>query len=80
MAGRLRVKQISTLRPGRHGDGGTLYLVVEPGGHSRHWVQRLTVDGKRRDLGLGRELDPGPAPQPTRQRNLINMWWQEAMA
>ena len=53
MAGRLRVKQISTLRPGRHGDGGTLYLVVEPGGHSRHWVQRLTVDGKRRDLGLG---------------------------
>ena len=53
MAGRLRVKQIPTLRPGRHGDGGTLYLVVEPGSRSRHWVQRLTVDGKRRDLGLG---------------------------
>ena len=53
MAGRLRAKQIQTLRPGRHGDGGTLYLVVEPGGRSRHWVQRLTVDGKRRDLGLG---------------------------
>ena len=41
------------MRPGRHGDGGTLFLVVEPGGRSRHWVQRLTVDGKRRDLGLG---------------------------
>ena len=27
--------------------------VVEPGGRSRHWVQRLTVDGRRRDLGLG---------------------------
>ena len=53
MAGRLRVKQIPTLRPGRHGDGGTLFLVVELGGRSRHWVQRLTVDGKRRDLGLG---------------------------
>ena len=53
MAGRLRAKQIGTLRPGRHGDGGTLFLVVEPGGRSRHWVQRLTVDGKRRDLGLG---------------------------
>ena len=53
MAGRLRAKQIGALRPGRHGDGGTLYLVVEPGGRSRHWVQRLTVDGKRRDLGLG---------------------------
>ena len=53
MAGRLRAKQIGALRPGRHGDGGTLFIVVEPGGRSRHWVQRLTVDGKRRDLGLG---------------------------
>ena len=53
MAGRLRAKQIPALRPGRHGDGGTLFLVVEPGGQSRHWVQRLTIDGKRRDLGLG---------------------------
>ena len=53
MAGRLRAKQIPTLRPGRHGDGGTLFLVVEPSGRSRHWVQRLTVSGKRRDLGLG---------------------------
>ncbi len=51
MAGRLRAKQIPTLRPGRHGDGGTLFLVVEPSGRSRHWVQRLTVNGKRRDLG-----------------------------
>ena len=53
MAGRLRAKQIGTLRPGRHSDGGTLFLVVEPGGRSRHWVQRLTVEGRRRDLGLG---------------------------
>ncbi len=53
MAGRLRAKQIPTLRPGRHGDGGTLFLVVEPSGRSRHWVQRLIVNGKRRDLGLG---------------------------
>ena len=53
MGGRLRAKQIGALRPGRHGDGGTLFLVVEPGGRSRHWVQRLTVHGKRRDIGLG---------------------------
>ena len=53
MAGRLRAKQIGALRPGRHGDGGTLFLVVEPGGRRRHWVQRLTIAGKRRDLGLG---------------------------
>ena len=53
LGGRLRAKQIGALRPGRHGDGGTLFLVVEPGGRSRHWVQRLTINGKRRDLGLG---------------------------
>ena len=38
--------------PGRYGDGGTLYLVVAPGG-SKSWVQRFTVNGKRRDHGLG---------------------------
>ena len=54
MAGRLRTKQIGRLRPGRHGDGGTLYLVVEqPPSKSRHWTQRLVVNGKRRDIGLG---------------------------
>ena len=53
MAGRLRAKQIPTLRPGRHGNGGTLFLVVEPGDRSCHRVQPFTVDGKRRDLGLG---------------------------
>ena len=38
--------------PGLHGDGGTLYLRVAPGG-SKSWIQRLTVEGKRRDIGLG---------------------------
>ena len=45
---------ITRMRPGRHGDGGTLFLVVEaPPSKSRHWVQRLTVHGTRRDIGLG---------------------------
>jgi len=39
-------------RTGLHGDGGTLYLSVAPGG-SKSWVQRLTVHGRRRDIGLG---------------------------
>ena len=53
MARRLRAKQIGTMQPRRHSDGGTLFLVVQPGGRSRHWVQRLTAEGTRRDLGLG---------------------------
>lgn len=53
MAGRLTAKRVQSLsRPGRYGDGGTLFLVVAPGG-SKSWVQRLTIDGKRHDMGLG---------------------------
>ena len=39
-------------RPGRHGDGDGLYLHVTPAG-SKSWVQRIVVDGRRRDIGLG---------------------------
>ena len=46
----LKARSIS--EPGMYGDGGTLYLVVAPGG-SKSWVQRLTIHGKRTDLGLG---------------------------
>jgi integrase len=38
--------------PGRHGDGGGLYLVVSNSG-SRKWVLRIQMNGKRRDFGLG---------------------------
>ena len=37
---------------GRYGDGGTLFLSIAPGG-SKSWVQRVTIDGHRRDIGLG---------------------------
>lgn len=38
--------------PGRYADGNGLYLVVEPTGNKR-WIQRLTILGRRTDLGLG---------------------------
>ncbi|MCY4511631.1 MAG: tyrosine-type recombinase/integrase, partial [Acidobacteria bacterium] len=51
--GRLTAALVRALsKPGRYGDGGTLFLRVAPGG-SKGWVQRLTISGKRRDLGLG---------------------------
>ena len=37
---------------GLYGDGETLFLRVWPGG-SKSWVQRLVVDGERREIGLG---------------------------
>jgi integrase len=42
--------------PGRHGDGGGLYLVIEAGVHGRRqWIflYRVRGTGKRRELGLG---------------------------
>ena len=39
-------------KPGLHGDGGGLYLHVKPSG-AKSWCHRITIRGKRRDLGLG---------------------------
>ena len=51
--GRLNHGKIRALRePGRYADGGTLYLRVAPGG-SRSWIQRVAINGRRRDVGLG---------------------------
>lgn len=50
---RLKANQIAkTNQPGRYRVADTLYLRVAPGG-SKQWVQRLLIDGKRRDIGLG---------------------------
>ena len=51
--GALTVAKLKALSiPGLNGDGGTLYLRVAPRG-SKSWIQRLTVNGTRRDIGLG---------------------------
>ena len=46
----LRIKSITS--PGRYGDGNGLYLNVAKGG-STSWIQRITIKGRRRDIGLG---------------------------
>ena len=38
--------------PGRYSAGETLYLMVWPNG-GKSWVQRLSIQGRRTDLGLG---------------------------
>ena len=42
----------SIAQPGRYRAAETLFLNVAPGG-SKSWVQRLVIDGRRRDIGLG---------------------------
>ena len=51
--GKFTDKGIKALaEPGRHRDGDGLYLYVAPGG-AKSWVQRIVVNGRRRDIGLG---------------------------
>ena len=51
--GKLTAAKVKTIsKPGMHGDGAGLYLRVAAGG-SINWIQRITIDGKRRDVGLG---------------------------
>lgn len=51
--GKLTVKKVQRLnKPGNYADGGTLFLRVSKGG-TKQWVQRLRVQGKAYDRGLG---------------------------
>ena len=38
--------------PGRYFDGQGLFLMIQPSG-ARSWIQRVTVKGRRQELGLG---------------------------
>lgn len=52
-AGLLSARKVETLTaPGRHADGGNLYLSISENGGKR-WVFLYTLNGKRREMGLG---------------------------
>ena len=59
------VKAKSLTKPGMHGDGDGLYLNVTRTG-SRSWVQRISIEGRRREIGLG----PFPSISLARARTL----------
>ncbi|TSB04579.1 tyrosine-type recombinase/integrase [Sphingorhabdus contaminans] len=48
----LTAMTVKSAKPGRHADGGGLYLLVKESG-SRSWVYRFMLKGKSRDIGLG---------------------------
>jgi len=51
---KLTAREVETIsKPGRHSDGGGLYLVVSKAGH-RKWVFISIRNGKRQDMGLGK--------------------------
>lgn len=60
LTGKLAKRLVENPGPGRNGDGGGLYLVVDPSG-ARRWIVRVTLKGQknrkgaplRTDFGLG---------------------------
>ena len=53
--GQLNARKVQTEdKPGRHadGNGNGLYLNIAPRG-SKSWVQRIAINGHKRDIGLG---------------------------
>lgn len=57
---RLTTRKVATAGPGKYEDGGGLRLVVSNAG-AKKWVLRFTIDGKRREMGLGSFPDVGLA-------------------
>jgi hypothetical protein len=53
LGGKLSARRVETAAAGTHEDGSGLRLVVRPSG-ARSWVLRYQLQGRRRDLGLGR--------------------------
>ena len=49
---RLPANAVRSLPPGKHADGGGLWLVKREDGGAQ-WVLRVTVHGRRREMGLG---------------------------
>jgi integrase len=52
MAGSLTARRVETAKPGKHSDGGNLYLIVSITG-ARKWVLRFTWRGNAKEMGLG---------------------------
>ena len=48
---RLTALAVKSAGPGRHADGGSLYLVVTP--TARRWLYRYRDGGRVRDMALG---------------------------
>ncbi|UHC19447.1 tyrosine-type recombinase/integrase [Methylobacterium currus] len=65
---KLSARAVATqTKPGRHSDGGGLYLIVDPSGAKR-WLFIYRRDGKQKEMGLGGLLSVSLA-ETRRRRN-----------
>ena len=65
---RLSAREVETLtEPGRHADGGNLYLSIDDEGR-RRWVFMYVRNGKQRELGLGSAAKGGVSLKMARKK------------
>lgn len=53
---KLTALEVKNSQPGKYNDGGGLWLIKRNDGGAQ-WVQRVTVHGRRREMGLGSSRD-----------------------
>lgn len=73
---RLSARAVATLdKPGRHADGGGLYLSISKDGESlrRRWVMLYRRHGKLKEMGLG----PASTVSLAQARHLADKWRRE---
>ena len=68
--GKLTVKFCDSAPIGTHEDGEGLRLVVSPRG--RRWLLRITINGKRREMGLGSYGSKPPATSLAEARRMVD--------
>lgn len=73
-------REVKNARPGRHSDGGGLYMLVKPTrddpkkAASKSWVLRVQFEGVRRDFGLGTVvLESAGADVPLHKLRLLTL-------
>lgn len=64
---RLTSKQVETIKPGRHADGGNLYLLKDEDGRAR-WLFIYSRKGLSREMGLGSASKGGVSLAKARER------------
>ena len=68
---KLTPRKVATAGPGKYEDGGGLRVVVSNRG-AKKWVLRFTIDGRRREMGLGSFPDVGLAEVREKAKNGID--------
>ncbi|WP_194744503.1 Arm DNA-binding domain-containing protein [Thermaurantiacus tibetensis] len=71
MGRRLSARRVETAAEGWHFEGAGSGLALRVRGNGRPWVLRVRMDGRQRDIGLGRWPDVSLAMAPRRRHRLF---------